>query len=157
MDEWPKKLHLQPVGYHGGDFIGGDCRKLLESVDDLARMCPLQILPFVQALRDFRHVVVSCFGMNLKQDYKERISAFAASYSHLGISTTPKVHIVTAHVADFCKNANSGLGPFSEQAFESVHHVFQSFWARRLVRDIENPSYSSALLKTVAEFNSKHI
>lgn len=150
-------MHLKSVGYHGGEFIGGDCRKLLDSVDDLASICPLQLLPFVRVLRDFRHVVTSCFGMNLQPDFKEKISAFAASYSLLGISTTPKVHIIIAHVADFCENVNSGLGPFSEQAFESAHHSFQSFWSKRLVRDIENPSYSAALLKTVIEFNSKHI
>lgn len=157
VSKWPNSLYIQQTGFHGGDFIGGDCLKLLRNVDVLASICPLHIVPFVQALRDFHQVVISCFGRELHPDFREHLDKFATSYRDIGISVTPKVHIVIAHVGDFCEQANSGLGPYSEQAFESAHKVFQNFWSKHLVKDLENPSYPHALLKSVVEFNSKHV
>ena len=157
MDKWSSSLHIQQTGYHGGEFIGGDCLKLLRNVDALASECPLQLLPFVQALRDFHQVVISCFGMKLQTDFRKHLTKFAASYADLGISVTPKVHIITTHVGDFCQQVGTGLGPYSEQASESVHSVFQNIWKKRFVKDINNPTYPNALLKSVVEFNSKHV
>ena len=90
--------------------------KLLRNVDMLAAICPINVLPFVQALRDFHQVVISCFSMYLHPNFREHLAKFKESYADLGISVTPKVHIVTAHVGDFCEKVNSGLGAFSEQA-----------------------------------------
>ena len=74
VDEmWSEKLFVRPVGYHGGScFTGGDCRKLLQSVDSLAAVCPIQVLPFVDTLRKLCQVIDSCFGNTLQMDFQEK-------------------------------------------------------------------------------------
>ena len=42
----------------------------------------------------------------------------------LGINISLKVHILTEHVTEFCKNHNNSLGLYSEQALESSHYDF---------------------------------
>ena len=42
----------------------------------------------------------------------------------IGIPVTP-VHAVMFHVAKFCLMMGQGLGPWSEQTRESVHHDFK--------------------------------
>lgn len=75
--EWTDRLYVKPTGYHGGsNFTGGDCMKLLRNIDLLARQCPIQILPFVDALRKLRDVVDACFGKILITDFPEKILAF---------------------------------------------------------------------------------
>ena len=84
-------------------------------------------LPFVHIFRAFHEVVKACFGKNLLPDYKEKIKRFSASYRRLNISITPKVHVIEAHIIDFYKKSGEsfGLGYYSEQAFEAMHHNFK--------------------------------
>ena len=70
----------------------------------------------------------------------------------LGITVTPKVHTVMYHVAEFCIMTGRGLGPWSEQTGESVHHDFKETGMRNNVNDIERQ-----LLKAVSIYNSQHL
>ena len=67
-------------------------------------------LPFVEMLRSFRAVQESCFGMQLKPDYKAKIARFSKLYRELGISVTPKVHIVENHIVDFFEKTGEEFG-----------------------------------------------
>ena len=93
-EQWPQKLGIRVSGYHGGQFSGGDCMKLMKNVDCLAQMCPLFVLPFVSAFRSFQKVVLSCFSTNLSASFRADIEAFRKDYTSLRISITPKVHII---------------------------------------------------------------
>ena len=56
-----------------------------------------------------------------------------APATSLGISETPSIHAVKVHIQDFLERNGdgSGLGIFSEQASESVHHDWEeSVWDR---------------------------
>ena len=46
-------------------------------------------------------VVQSCFGQEREDGFKESIEKFSESYRCLGISITPKVHIVMDHLVEF--------------------------------------------------------
>ena len=48
-------------------------------------------LPYIQAFRTFDEVVSKCFGVNVKEGYKEAIEHFKAAYMALGITVTLKV------------------------------------------------------------------
>ena len=52
---------------------------------------------------------------------------FSQLYRELGITVTPKVHMVEQHITEFMglKGEAAGLGFYSEQAIESVHHDFK--------------------------------
>ena len=51
-------------------------------------------LPYIQAFRSFDQVVSKCFGVSLKEGYKEAIGDFKTAYINLGITVTPKVIMV---------------------------------------------------------------
>ena len=161
-DSWPEYLHLKPAPYQGGHhFNGPACYKLLQNIDQLEliaqKTSSFEIQPFVQAFRDFKKVVHACFGQELDQDFASMIGQFKASCSALPISTTPKLHIIFCHISEFIQRNERALGIFSEQALESAHSDFQSFWETRFKRQMPHPDYPDQLLKSVVEYNSKHI
>ena len=82
--------------------------------------------------------------------YKEDIEMFRQDYLDLNINITPKVHAVIFHIVEFCERVDTGLGRFSEQASESVHHNFRTTWQR--FKD-----YGQCLLRAVNSFNTDHI
>ena len=71
----------------------------------------------------------------------------------LGISVTPKVHTVFYHIEEFCSLTKMGLGPWSEQASESVHKEFNKCWGRYKVKNTDHPLYGEKLLEAVRMFN----
>ena len=159
---WPEKLHISPASYHGGEnFNGPGCHKLLQNIDQLELLVQtsssFQAQPFVQAFRDFRAVVHSCFGMSLGQDFAQLIQTFKESCSHLPVSITPKLHILFFHVPEFIQRRNMPLGIFSEQGSETVHQDFQKFWDTRYKRDMSHPNYADQLLTSIIHYNSKHL
>ena len=161
-DLWPEQLSIKPAPYHGGhNFNGPACHKLLQNVDQLEviaqRRSSFEVQPFVQAFRDFKAVVHSCFGNELSQDYATQIEQFKKSCINLPITITPKLHIIFQHIPEFIERNKVALGIFSEQALESAHSDYQSFWETRFKRQLFHPEYCEQLLKSVVEYNSKHL
>ena len=62
----------------------------------------------------------------------------------LGINISLKVHILTEHVTEFCKNHNNSLGLYSEQALESSHYDFlRNCWEKQgYKRPLGHPAYA---------------
>ena len=108
-DAWLKACFVKKEEYHGGQFEGNDCRKLLKKIDLLREICPEKHQDFVRAFSTFNNVVASCYGKTLHENYKRNIAKFKAEYLKLNISVTPKVHAVLYHVAEFCDWKKMGL------------------------------------------------
>lgn len=83
-DDWARALNANRASYHGGDFNGNQCCKLLQGLDVLDRMLQdceaFSAVPIAFALRCFRNVKDSCFGCVLQPDYKQRIEQFQEAY-----------------------------------------------------------------------------
>ena len=156
VEDWINQSGVCRVAYHGGALNGNGSRRLLENIDLLQTLAPLHILPYVKTLRLFRKVVLSCFSLDLKMSYKDDIDAFKASFLDLGIAVTPKVHCIFFHVYELCSKNQRGLGLFSEQASESVHHKFEKTWTKYKVSK-GNKDFDHQLLRAVAEFNTSHL
>ena len=126
---WLSHINIKPKNYHHGAFVGNDCLKMLKNVDSLQQMAEVHnihvIQKYVHALRSLYNVVVSCFGMVLDQKYNAYINIFKDIYKDLGISVTPKVHILINHVPEFLKKHNRSLGWYSEQTLGSIHYDFK--------------------------------
>jgi len=153
---WPDMCHVMRNALHGGTFDGNSCKKLLQNVDILRSKCPVIALKYVNAFSCFNEVVHSCFGSVLRSNYIELIRKFRDSYLSLGISTTSKVHTIFHHVEDFCGKRQEPLGPFSEQALESLHSDFVPTWQKYKVPP-NHPLYSQRLLRSVCEYNASHL
>ena len=161
-ENWPVSIYVKTVAYHGGEsFNGPACHRLLNNIDKLEEIAQsnnaFQVQPWITAFRDFKAVVHSCFGMNLDEDFVEKIVKFKSSVKNLPISVTPKLHILFHHVQHFIEKEKKSLGLYSEQASETVHHDFKTHWVERYKRQIDHPDYAKQLLNSVIEYNSKHI
>ena len=88
----------------------------------------------------------------------QRIEVFSEAFLRLeNLNITPKIHVIIHHVYDFCRNQNSGLGKWSEQASEAVHADFElSSWSNYKVSSL-NPRFGEQLLHAVTEYASKHV
>ena len=143
---WLKQFNVKKEAYHGGQFAGNESRKLLNNVDKLEALSPpIQCERFIIAFKSFNEVVSSCYSEDLKANYLSKIKIFSNDYMKLNISVTPKIHAVMYHIAEFCQMAGRGLGPWSEQAGESVHHDFNETWKRFQVNDIKHHLYGEVV------------
>ena len=156
---WLNDINIKQKNYHNGAFVGNDCMLMLKKLDKLQQMAPLCIQKYVHLLRIFHKIVNSCFGMNLDPQYELHLRHFKDVYCDLGIKITPKVHILTEHVQDFCKSNSRSLGWYSEQALESTHHDFHvNTWIKQSYkRNIGHPDYTRKIKDAVVSYNSKNI
>ena len=157
LEAWLQSIHVKKTDYHGGQFEGNDCKKILNKMDSLEERIPNEFLPFITAFRSFNEVREACYGSKLALDYLDKINKFRIDYLKLGISVTPKVHAVFFHIEDFCEYSGMALGDFSEQTAESLHKEFEKCWENFYVKDFDNPKYPERFLSAVKVFNSLHL
>lgn len=60
-DKWLKASNIQQDGLHGGTFTGNSARALLNKVDVLRSLCPLEILKYAKAFNAFQKVSCDIF------------------------------------------------------------------------------------------------
>ncbi|CAH1106663.1 unnamed protein product [Psylliodes chrysocephalus] len=164
---WPKKLNLISKNYHGHAFEGNACRKLLTEADKLndpeiyKDVGIFKIMPYIAAFKAMNKVVISSFTSGkvgpLISDHVKELRKCLDSIEN--VSCTLKIHVLLDHLEEclsFIEN-ETGLGFWSEQSGEAIHHNFLKFWGRYKVTDILHPTYSTNLLKAVVEFSSLHL
>ena len=136
ISDWADKF-CDMKKYHGGTFIGGDCKKLLGNIDELARMmiddqCA-EALRFIGAFRALEAVRTACFGKDLKPDWKETLEKLKNKVKDLvddediPMTCTLKFYILFFHVKKWCEMEKRGLGNVSTQAGESMHGRFERY------------------------------
>lgn len=158
---WAKECSVFQVDIYRGTlgFQGNSCEILLSNVDKLRRICnrvDIRCLNFVDTFEEFKKVVDSCFSVNLKADYINNFDSFEKSFKDLDIFITSKVHTTIFHVKEFCQIYGLGLGYFSEQAFESLHHDFNKTWGNFKVHST-NVHYGDELPRSVCVYNGRHL
>ena len=121
--QWLEENNIQRTDYRQGQMNGNACKDLLQKLSLLRSRVPKRLLPYIAALEDFNKVRISCFGQVLSSTYKADIKAFEKSYKKLGAPMTNKIHVLVAHVTQFCEKHGKGLGFYSEQA----RYFFQIF------------------------------
>ena len=95
-------------------------------------------------------MIVACFGQDLKPDYKSKIGNLnfltfrhlTIKHRSLGITVTPKVHLLETHASEFLEmmGGEHGLGYYSEQAMESMHKDLKKEWQGEKL-DENHPNY----------------
>ena len=94
MDRFLKKVAIVRKSYQGCHSLeGNQSRDFLNKIDLLQLEIELEnqdivdkSLPYLTAFRSFSEVVSSCFGVYLKNDYREKIDHFKTSYMALGLN-----------------------------------------------------------------------
>lgn len=158
-DLWLRSCNVERQAMHGLSFTGNSARSLLRNVDSLEAMCPKEpgVMQFVTAFRCLQNneVVSSCYGSFLHSDFETKIQKFQEAFEKLPLNITPKIHAIFYHVPEFCALSGRGLGQYSEQVIESLHHSFEDVWKNFKIIE-SHPQYSNRILRAVCVYNSRH-
>ena len=159
--KFAKQLNVVPESYHGNDFVGDKCMFLLNSLDKLLEYLPTALHGYVDvfnALRDINQKLMTVAGP--PENYVEIIDQFSDAAKRNKIKLTPSIHAILSHIKDFYKLAGTefGLGLYSEQAGEHVHHDFEDrVWESAYKRHVEHKQYGPQLKQAVSKYNSEHL
>ena len=163
---WPLKLKVIPKSYHGDVFEGNACRKMLKNSDAindpdvLGDVSPIAVQPIIMAFKGMDKVVKACFSTDKVSDsVSDNIKDLNRLYEGTEMNETLKIHVVLHHTEHCLANLddNRGLGMVSEQAGESIHRVFMTYWNRYKINLISDQSYPERLKRAVVEFSSRHL
>lgn len=154
VDNWSQSHHARKSGM-SGDFNGNDTRKLLRNYESLRNFLIPDAHYFASIIGALNNVVTSCFGQVLKPNWKEAIDHFAWLLQEHGIPFTPKLHITIYHIPEFIEMHETALGPFSEQAAESLHHQWEKFYMN--FASCSHETYGQSFLKAVVKFNTMNV
>jgi len=148
--------------YHGGDLTGGAVKKLMEHSGEIFRSLEVYLLPLARGKRVQRDLVdelaerirvtqvcltsfdglysrLRCGSIDdvgFLDDIKEFLKAALQSWRLLGLSISPKVHLLEDHVIDFVQR-EGGLSHHDEEFVERAHQKGLKFnqMTRRNMRD----------------------
>ena len=140
MEVMRKEIGVIPHSYQGkeGAFEGPQCAKILDRLDLLIPYFERGDAEhgdagnFVLLLQSFKAVKNGVFGVTLAKNYKEILEGFAW---HLKLAVlmgavreTPKLHVISTHVLQWCEATGAGLARANEAAVEAGHHVWWETW-----------------------------
>ena len=169
-----KALNLTQTFHRGQKGLNGNaCKKLLENTDCITIMShslpdscdKVKIAAATKTLSLLNDVVNSSFGVLVKEGWEQNIQDFCASYRALPmISYPPKFHLVESHLEQFLRRRWSqdssyegfGLGYWSEQPFEALHHKFEEHLERYKVGKMHE-EYGNRLLDAVLTWNCRRM
>ena len=170
LELWLKPLGLKQSARHSGQFNGNQMVAVLQNTHRLRKLLKRQhskvIGPLLDAMDELESVRVACFSTNFLDDnFKKKIHSLARLWLKIGLSVTPKAHVLFVHVAQFLDFQNQasegpkrGLGYWSEQSSESVHHDFEKHWVNGAYkREIGHEEYVAKTLKCIATYAAKHV
>ena len=149
------------------------CKKLIENATlfiikskALPDSCDkAKIIAAAKTMSLFNNMVNSSFGQLVEEGWEQDVKDFCAAYRALvGISYPPKFHLVEGHLVQFLKRRWSldksyesfGLGYWSEQPFEALHHKFEEHFDRYKVGRMHE-DYGNRLLDAVLSWNSRRM
>ena len=111
------------------------CHKLLKNVDKLAALNPPKyVVEYIKVFKVLEVIVHGSFGNVLSDTLNADILTFQELYIALkdkngnALTVTPKIHLLVAHVNQFCHTRNHRLGPYSEQSGDTIHSVWSKEW-----------------------------
>ena len=161
--EWVKHAKVSAKGYWQGTFMGNALRDLFQDVSFLEDnfgnpKIPL-MAPYINAIKSFDSVRESCYGMELHDDYKERILKFFADYKVLnedfGVSILVKAHDLFFHCIDWIEKWQVSLGVVSENEGESLHLKFRKFSESKQLASPDSEDFGDNLLTVTIALNSQ--
>ena len=168
LARWYQQCRVKKSQYHGGQFNGNMTKRVLQGVPRLRMLLCSDLTPVVDALLQaeeqldiVRHGV---FGQTLNEGFERDIKILGELWLKAGLSVTPKAHILFVHVRQFLNFNNPqqgprrGLGFWSEQASESVHHDFEVHWESGYKRPISlREDYKVQALLCISTYAARHI
>ena len=110
---------------------------------------------YLTAFKCFDAVVTSTFSYDLDPNYARYIREFEASWRDLGISITPKVHLLCEHLEEACEYYGFGMALLNKSAGEAILADFAKHYQGYAVKDQESDSYQKKLLPKATRSQDK--
>lgn len=143
---------IKKITFRGKSLEVPSCVKLLKNLDKLERRVPRRLRVFVTALYNFDRLKTSCFSNKVQDNFMNTWKNFKFSYDLLNFpSGSTKIHIVLDHLEQFV-SVKGALGPYSEQASESVHSDWIKTWNFYKTYPSED-----RLMRCVLKYNNMHL
>ncbi len=152
--KWLKICGLTRNASFGNSLNGNSCRILLKKAYLLKKISP-DVQEFVSLFEAFDRLVNSCFGNSLDQNYLKYLTQFENLFHEANLRETPKLHAIFRHVPQFLCDKPHGLGVYSEQAFEGVHHDFGEHY-KNFKRNPNHPEFREKFTRAVITYNARH-
>ena len=169
IDNYLKEVHIVRKSYQGAHALEGNqssmflkkLPQLEQAIMKESNQLMIEGIPLLESLKCFSKVKEACFGQELHDGYEDCINQFSKVYRSLdNMTITPKVHIVQHHLVDFFQQGNEivhGLGWYSEQSFEAMHHDMKEEWERLKICDPNHPDFAQRLFDFVVAYNARHM
>lgn len=160
---WAQAIGVGKEAYHGQEFAGNACRKLLrnKSLQVLREMANgnQKVLAFADTFASLNDIVHECFGMHYDSqvNHWSLIDKFRRQYITLDAPITPKIHATFFHILEFMERKNDNLGLYTEQAGETVHYKWTKTWERFARKLMRHGDYLMNLKQAVSDFSGKHL
>ena len=152
----PKSLRDHQRDVHGEGFTCKCCNNQFSKKSNLNRH--LQSTP---KECDVCKISVSASNLKRHPEYKQIVKNFEAAWFEIYIEHdvwfTNKCHVIIDHVPQAIERTGRGLLGNSEQVVEASHAIFDRFWKKYLVVDLESDIHGERLLQCVIDFNSSNI
>ena len=137
---WNTSLHVSRSAFRN-EFNGNDCALI---ISDVGVSCLKDLIAsasgtvssrvyrrkrsrtqtpaekFLATFRAFGRLVSGIFGANLSPDWSDRIREFCDAYLALGISVTPKVHIIFVHLREWMRMMRVSAASLNKQVKPSM-------------------------------------
>merc|ERR1711863_231366 len=162
VTEWVKHAKVSKEGYWGGHYLGNALRNLFEDIsfleDEYGYPKEPFMAPYIKTMKSFDEVREACMGMELADDYGEKLDQFGRDYLALekfGFSVTVKAHDVIFHYKDWLDEWQLPLGLVGEQAGEAIHCRFNRFIESKQCASPNSDSFGANLLKVTVAWSSQ--
>ena len=155
-----QNLHIQRSKYHGKNFEGNQCRKILNNINKLN--IPNHLREYKDTLICLKALHIVCNSQFLPHNYIEVLDKFSSSWSNLknkfNVSTTPNIHIILDHLEDYFNETPLTLLKTSDEIVESMHQVvFKRLMKGYNVKDVKNPTHGKQLFNLVRHINTYNL
>ena len=134
-----KEVGVVPHSYQGdkGAFEGPQTSKILDRLEVLRPYILNEEIYqdgwfYYCVLASFKEVKDACFGIHLDPRFEAILADFAAHVHHANIGVempiTPKLHVISVHLVQWCRSTGVGLARANEAAVEAAHHTWWEVW-----------------------------
>ena len=97
-DEWPKMINIQQQPFHGGQFAGNECRKLLRNVDSLQQLAEKHAcflaFPFIETLRNLMLLFMPALGIHSNRTTVSLLKSLKLPISTFQTQVLPPKHML---------------------------------------------------------------
>ncbi len=114
------------------------------------------VTPFVQAFAAMDGIMQCYYGDTVDENLAHCVTDFKQAIADIGCSVSVSMHILAAHVPEYCARQGHGLRCVSAESHESLHQETRAYWAQWHVPAVGAKNHAASVFHMVAGLNACH-